>query len=100
MVPLLAKDKEIDEMLSTILDGGDPGDVSVDGEVTELPGQFTTWMEDNKARVETATQKGTLPYFIKDNLDVINPTEPTPQEVAKIRHNARTPEDIERIKTV
>jgi hypothetical protein len=87
-VPVLAKDTEIDDMLDKILDGQNPATVECEEKVKELPSQFTGWMEDNANRVEDATAKGTLPYFIRDNGKLLNP--PTAKEIAKQRHEART----------
>jgi len=36
-------------------------------EVTALPDNFKEWVEKNKERIEAATDRGTLPYFIRDN---------------------------------
>ncbi len=36
-------------------------------EVTDLPDNFKEWIRDNEERIEKATERGTLPYFIKDN---------------------------------
>lgn len=95
-VPVLAKDEEIEKMLDKILDGESTATVQCEDEVKELPTQFTGWMDENKSRITDATQKGTLPYFIKDNGTVINP--PTAKAIAKKRHEARTPEQAEAIK--
>lgn len=95
-VPLLAKDDEIEKMLDKILDGENPGMVQCDDEQKELPPQFTGWMENNESRIKDAKERGTLPYFMLDNERLINP--PTAKEIAKQRHDARTPEQVEAIK--
>ena len=87
MVPVLAKDEELDEMIDKILSGEEPGNLSVDSsnEVTEAPESFKKWLEDPKTqeRMEKAEAKGTLPYFIKDNKDLVNHVlkPPTPEEL-------------------
>lgn len=87
MVPLLATDEELDEMIDKILSDEDPGNLSVDSsnEVTEAPESFKKWLEDpkTKERMEKAEAKGTLPYFIKDNKDLVNHVlkPPTPEEL-------------------
>lgn len=87
MVPVLATDKELDDMLEKILDGEEPGNLSVDSsnEVTEAPETFKKWLEDPKTqeRMAKAEEKGTLPYFIKDNKDLVNSVlkPPTPEEL-------------------
>ena len=87
-VPVLAKQEELDEMLDKILDGDNPATVECEEKVKELPSQFTGWMQDNEQRIKDATEKGTLPYFLRDNEKVIYP--PTAKEIAKARHEART----------
>lgn len=87
-VPVLAKQEELDEMLDKILDGGNPATVECEEKVKELPSQFTGWMQANEQRIKDATEKGTLPYFLRDNEKVIYP--PTAKEIAKARHEART----------
>lgn len=95
-VPVLAKDDEIEEMLEKILDGESTATVPCDGKLTKLPKHFTDWMDENESRISGARERGTLPYFIRDNERLINP--PTAKEIAKQRHDARTPEQIESIK--
>lgn len=69
--------------------------------VTDVPQEFTDWVRDNSERIEHAKS---LPYFIKDNKDIVdgilNPKQKalTTLEKAKLRHDARTPEQIEAIK--
>lgn len=104
-VPVLASEKEVDAMVDRILDGGDPSEVDCKGEVTELPQEFQDWTEANEGRIESARERGTLPYFVKDNEDLIfgTPGDPTVEDVPTIqqqaaaRHAARTPEEIQRI---
>ncbi len=67
MVPVLAKETDMDKMLDEILNGEDPGNVKCDNEVKELPGEFKTWMSDNQDRIQDAKERGTLPYFLMDN---------------------------------
>jgi hypothetical protein len=38
-----------------------------DKEVSEVPDNFTEWIEDNEERIEKASERGTLPYFLKGN---------------------------------
>lgn len=87
MVPVLASQEEMDEMVDKILSGEEPGNLSVDSsnEVTEAPETFKKWLEDPKTqeRMEKAEAKGTLPYFIRDNKDLVNHVlkPPTPEEL-------------------
>ena len=79
MVPVLAKEEELDQMLDQILNGEDPGSVVTDSP-KDLPDQFQTWVKDNEERYAKAEAKGTLPYFIKDNKkaveQILNPLTP------------------------
>ena len=79
MVPVLAKDEELDQMLDKILNGEDPGSVVTDSP-KDMPEQFQTWVKDNEERYAKAEAKGTLPYFIKDNKkaveQILNPLTP------------------------
>ena len=93
------------------------------GQVTEPPKNFTDHLKDNSDRLQRASKAGTLPYFVRDNYKVgkdgtLTPTFASPkkpskpaksakpakpamssiQERAKERHEARTPEEIARIK--
>lgn len=79
MVPVLAKEEELDQMLDKILNGEDPGSVVTDNP-KDLPDQFQTWVKDNEERYAKAEAKGTLPYFIRDNKkaveQILNPLTP------------------------
>ena len=84
------------------------------GQVTELPKNFTDHLKDNSDRIQRASKAGTLPYFVRDNYKVgkdgtLTPTFNAPKkpskpempsilERAKARHEARTPEEVARIK--
>lgn len=102
-VPVLASEDEVDEMVDKILDGEEPGEVDCSNEVSEMPEQFKSWVEENEGRIEQARERGTLPYFVKDNEGLISGEEPgthipTPKEIAAARHAARTAEQIKAIK--
>lgn len=103
-VPVLASEEEVDEMVDRILDGEEPSEVDCKDAVTEMPEQFKIWIEDNEGRIDDARERGTLPYFIRDNEGVIfgggdepAPSEPTILQRAAARHAARTPEQIQKI---
>lgn len=87
MVPVLATQEEMDDMVDKILSGEEPGSLSVTSEntVSEAPEGFKNWLEDPKTqeRMAKAQEKGTLPYFVKDNQDLVNKVlnPPTPEEL-------------------
>lgn len=83
-------------------DGIDRGSVN---EVKNLPPPWEDWVEKNQARIDRAEDRGTLPYFLRDNewawkegveLDVPRPK--TALLKAEERHAARTEEQIADIK--
>lgn len=102
-VPVLASEEEVDEMVDKILDGEDPGSVDCKDEVSEMPQAFNDWLDENEGRIESARERGTLPYFVKDNEGLWNgenepePSVPSILQRAAERHAARTPEQVKAI---
>lgn len=100
---ILKTQAEIDEDTVRILQGKAPKPASSSKNyVGDTPDQFKAWCRLNAGRVERAKS---LPYFIKDNKEyydsALNPKkaeELTPLEIAKYRHEQRTPEQVESIK--
>lgn len=93
-ITVLKTEDEMAEDTSRILDGQQPTKNSVNT-VRDVPAAFKDWIEERKDRIEMG---GNLPYFIKDNrkrVDAILGHEPevikSPLEIAKERHEARTP---------
>lgn len=80
------------------------------GQVEDMPEEFGEWMDNNADRIAHASNRGTLPYFLKDNNLVrdggkivihrgtpaaeIAVKKKTALEIAADRHAARTPEQI------
>lgn len=88
--------------------------LSDEHQITDYPDNFTKWVEDNAEKIAAARERGTEPYFIRNNADVIDnilnpdarpasPAQTTPaktiQERADERHAERTPEDVARIQS-
>lgn len=69
-VPILAPQDTLDDMLDKILDGEDPG--SVETKQEEIPDKFEQWVKDNEEKIAQASEKGTLPYFVRDNKTAVN----------------------------
>jgi len=68
MVPVLASPEEVDQMTENIIDGKDPRDgVKCEDEIRNIPEEFSQWMQKNESRISEAKERGTLPYFLKDN---------------------------------
>lgn len=71
--------------------------------ITQYPENFKQWVRDNEERIIAAHDEGTDPYFVRNNFsavqDILNPKKQlTPQEIAQQRHEARTPEQEEKIR--
>lgn len=73
--------------------------------ITSYPQNFKDWVTEHSEQIAASRDRGTEPYFIKNNTAVIdnilNPPDEkklTPLEIAEQRHNARTPEKVEAIK--
>ena len=47
------------------------GDVRSQNNVDDIPPQFKEWISDNKDRINKAKAKGTLPYFVRDNIEFV-----------------------------
>ena len=86
------------------LENGETVDNASVNEVTELPKNFTEWVQNNEERLKG---RATLPYFIKDNQRQVNGIlgieEPKKKElslleIAEQRHAKRTQEQIDYIK--
>lgn len=67
-------------------------------QITEYPANFKNWVRDNKENILASRDRGTEPYFIRNNASAIDeilnpkPKELTIAEKAALRHEARTPE--------
>lgn len=72
--------------------------------ITEYPDNFKSWVQDNKENILASRDKGTEPYFIRNNARAIDeilnpqPKELTIAEKAAIRHETRTPEQADAIR--
>lgn len=70
--------------------------------VKDVPNVFVDWVDRNKDRILRAEERNTLPYFIRDNYNTVKGII-TPNlvlstlEKAKLRHAARTKEQIQEI---
>lgn len=72
--------------------------------ITDYPQNFKDWVTEHQEDIAAARERGTEPYFIRNNAqavdEIINPSqkELSILEKAKLRHEARTPEQAEAIK--
>lgn len=84
VVPIMVDVEEMQKMNEAAMRGeaytpkGEP--------VKELPREFREWTEGNKDRILKAEQRGTLPYFLRDNAHNIGVLKDT--EAAKVAREA------------
>lgn len=97
--PILKTQSELETETQKILNGEET-DAESANSVENVPANFSQWVKDNADRIEDATKRGTLPYFLKDNLAFTkkHPKPLTTLEKAKLRHEARTQAEIDSIK--
>ena len=99
--PILKTEEEFDADTGRILNGEEPTEGS-ENEVNELPDEFKSWLQENKGRIDAATARGSLPYFIKDNESLVGsvfaPKKKTLLEIAEERHAKRTKEEEDAIR--
>ena len=73
-------------------------------QITDYPAAFKDWVKDHAEDIAEARQRGTEPYFIRNNAQAIDEIlEPkakkkTALEIAQERHAARTPEQEQAIR--
>lgn len=99
--PILKTEEEFDADTERILNGEEPTEGS-ENAVDDLPDEFKAWAKENKERIDAATARGSLPYFIKDNESLVGgvfaPKKKTPLEIAEERHAKRTKEEEDAIR--
>lgn len=88
MIPVLAKQEEVDDAVESILNGDDEPITDSVNAVKEYPFDFQQWIKENEHRINIAKGTGKLPYFIKDNPDIIkdilNPLTPEQKHHVKL----------------
>ena len=65
---ILATQDEFINHQNKILSGDENAVLKSANEVTEVPKGFKQWVDDNKERIAGAKERGTLPYFLRDNV--------------------------------
>ena len=66
-IDVLAPADEVDAYHRAMLNGEDVSGWQFSGQITEPHEGFREWMKENVDRVERARERGTLPYWVKDN---------------------------------
>lgn len=74
-VPILCSMDEMVAMQKRMLNGEDAGGFHSANEVREPHADFKKWVSENQERIEEARQRGTLPYWMKDNPKYTTATE-------------------------
>ena len=101
VTPILADDDELKRYNKALLNGED---YRPKGKVTEYPDNFKDWVREHAEDIADARDRGTEPYFIRNNAGVIDeilnpqPKELSIAEKAALRHAARTPEQEDAIR--
>ena len=73
-------------------------------QITDYPAAFKDWVKDHAEDIAAARERGTEPYFIRNNAqaidEILNPKakKKTALEIAQERHAARTPEQEQAIR--
>ena len=70
-VPILKTEEEMANDTRRLLAGEQPTEDSVNA-VRDVPGAFKNWLEANSDRMARAEERGTLPYFIRDNRGIVD----------------------------
>ena len=102
-ISILKTQEELMEDNAKILKGESVDNISVNS-IKGYPENFKQWINDNEGRIIKSEERGTLPYFIKDNKKVVNgilhpeQNKPTIAEIAAKRHTARTPEKEQQLR--
>lgn len=69
MVPILMSDDEMERWSDAIINGERFDSSESESYVSDVPDEFRDWMDENRERYAVARQRGTLPYFVRDNRD-------------------------------
>lgn len=102
VTPILVDEDEMQKVTEAFLRGETY--VPKGKRIKDYPENFKSWVRDNAENIAAARERGTEPYFIRNNAAAINdildpaPKKLSPLEIAERRHEARTPEQEEEIK--
>lgn len=113
VTPITLPPEETADLTKIMLEGGDWRKALRDKvrgrEITTYPENFRSWVQDNADNIAAARDRGTEPYFIRNNAQAIDrildpdayaqsDAKKTPLQIAEERHANRTPEQIADIK--
>ena len=89
IVPVLADEKDRMAYHRAVLNGEDVEGWKFEGEIAEPHAGFQKWIEENQERIGEARQRGTLPYWIKDNPKYVGVKQAAQTEPVKDIHDQR-----------
>ncbi len=72
-----------------MMNGEDVLGMKFKGKVTEPHKGFQKWVKDNQERIEKASKRGTLPYWVKDNKKYVGVKQAAQAESVKDIHDQR-----------
>lgn len=108
VTPIMIPEEEMAKLTQMMLKGEDWRSelkrITRGRQITDYPKGFKDWVQENEGKIMSSHDNGSDPYFIRNNFAAIkeilhpSPKELTTLEKAKIRHEARTPEQIDAIK--
>lgn len=108
VTPIMIPEEEMAKLTQMMLKGEDWRSelkrITQGRQITDYPKGFKDWVQENEGKIMSSHDNGSDPYFIRNNFAAIkeilhpSPKELTTLEKAKIRHEARTPEQIDAIK--
>ena len=88
-IDVLAPADEVDAYHRAMLNGEDVSGWQFSGQITEPHEGFREWMKENQGRIEKATERGTLPYWVKDNPKYVGVKQVAQPEPIKDIHDQR-----------
>lgn len=83
-IPITASKEEFVGYLKDMMADKDVSGMKFKGAIDHMPEKFDRWCDKNKERIERMRERGTLPYFIKDN-EGRKKHSPLPQEARERR---------------
>lgn len=86
-IDVLAPADEVDAYHRAMLNGEDVSGWQFSGQITEPHEGFREWMKENAERMGKAAERGTLPYWVKDNpkyVRVANNTSGTSNDTSSV----------------
>jgi hypothetical protein len=89
IVPILADEKDRMAYHRAVLNGEDVEGWKFEGEIAEPHAGFQKWIGENQERIGEARQRGTLPYWIKDNPKYVGVKQAAQTEPVKDIHDQR-----------